>query len=73
MTPAEFHKKYQGWGRDVDGVAGMQWSRNGARKTNTKKSQASRTMIRNPKKQANGYWITITRSAVKRSVTGSRS
>ena len=24
MTPAEFHKKYQGWGRDVDGVAGIQ-------------------------------------------------
>ena len=24
MTPAEFHKRYQGWGRDVDGVAGIQ-------------------------------------------------
>lgn len=24
MTPAEFHKKYQGWGKDVDGVAGIQ-------------------------------------------------
>ena len=25
MTPAEFHKRYQGWGRDVDGVAGIQY------------------------------------------------
>lgn len=24
MTPAEFHKRYQGWGKDVDGVAGIQ-------------------------------------------------
>ena len=24
MTPAEFHKRYYGWGRDVDGVAGIQ-------------------------------------------------
>ena len=24
MTPAEFHARYQGWGRDVDGVAGIQ-------------------------------------------------
>lgn len=24
MTPSEFHTKYQGWGRDVDGVAGIQ-------------------------------------------------
>ena len=24
MTPAEFHSRYQGWGRDVDGVAGIQ-------------------------------------------------
>lgn len=24
MTPSEFHTKYQGWGKDVDGVAGIQ-------------------------------------------------
>lgn len=24
MTPSEFHKQYYGWGRDVDGVAGIQ-------------------------------------------------
>ena len=24
MTPAEFHARYQGWGKDVDGVAGVQ-------------------------------------------------
>lgn len=24
MTPAEFHARYQGWGKDVDGVAGIQ-------------------------------------------------
>lgn len=24
MTPSEFHTKYQGWGNDVDGVAGIQ-------------------------------------------------
>lgn len=24
MTPAEFHAKYYGWGKDVDGVAGIQ-------------------------------------------------
>lgn len=24
MTPEEFHARYQGWGRDVDGVAGVQ-------------------------------------------------
>ena len=24
MTPAEFHSRYQGWGKDVDGVAGIQ-------------------------------------------------
>ena len=24
MTPAEFHSRYQGWGKDVDGVAGVQ-------------------------------------------------
>lgn len=24
MTPQEFHTKYQGWGKDVDGVAGIQ-------------------------------------------------
>lgn len=24
MTPQEFHKQYQGWGKDVDGVAGIQ-------------------------------------------------
>ena len=24
MTPSEFHTKYQGWGKDIDGVAGIQ-------------------------------------------------
>lgn len=24
MTPQEFHTKYQGWGKDIDGVAGIQ-------------------------------------------------
>lgn len=24
MTPLEFHTKYQGWGKDIDGVAGIQ-------------------------------------------------
>jgi len=24
MTPSEFHTKYQGWGKDIDGVAGVQ-------------------------------------------------
>lgn len=24
MTPAEFHARYQGWGKDIDGVAGIQ-------------------------------------------------
>lgn len=24
MTPSEFHQQYQGWGKDVDGVAGIQ-------------------------------------------------
>ena len=24
MTPEEFHKQYQGWGKDVDRLAGIQ-------------------------------------------------